>query len=1102
MLQKYTLKAGYALSLGGLLALVLLLAVQPMVGQEVSAGITGTITDPSGAAIVGAAVTATNTEQGTDWKTESNAQGIYFYPRLPPGEYDVKVESAGFKATTRRGLTLEVNQRARVDIVLELGQVTESIDVTGEAPLLNTDTTIVGQTVDATTLTETPLASRNFVELTLLAPGVTTTSVSAMRNSSRGGYSDARPYVNGNRAQANNFMLDGIDNNQVSDNYTAYQPNVDAIQEVKMITNNAPAEFGNFQGGIMNVVMKSGTNAYHGTGFWFFQNDKLNANNWARNWKGNERTPVRLNQFGGTIGGPIMKNKLFFFANYQGIRKNVPSSVSTISVMPAAFRQGDFSQLLAEKGTQLYDPFALDANGKRIPFSGNIIPLSRIDPVAANLFARQDLYPLPTNGNLEFNQGNGTKSQIYTDQGDGKIDFKATENDDLSFRYSRSHQRKPSEQTFPLFFGGFNNSPFQAGVLNWTHVFSATVVNEARFGINQTINDSGSVDNGLGNISEELGIIDGNDRGPGLQQLQFSGGFANNIGSSNIGPRVQFHNTTFQFADNVTIIKGSHMIKTGGQILRQRMNTLYTGNTGRTGFINFNGQYSGADLASKGLAEADFFLGAVARIGRGVDGIWGHRKTIFGLYVQDDWRVTSHLTLNLGIRWEYHTPLVEVYDRQSNFSPYTGELLLPGQNGQNRALYDPYKKDFQPRLGFAWTVRDSTVIRGAYTISSYMEGTGTNLRLPINPPFQTEFENRWDDGNFPQPAISTAEGVTALGGKNPFDGANIRLWDKKVRPANTQQWSLIVEHQLPSQMVLSVGYVGQRGSHLVTPMPYFQRRLNDDGTTTASPYLSGNPELANISQISGTETNSNMIYHGLQLSLRKRLSSGLTFQTAYTFSKTMTDSLGFFGDVGQVGGPSAYWQYLYDKKAEWGPAFFDAKNIWNTSFVYELPFGQGRTYGSSWSGAADAIAGGWQIGGTMYLRSGFAMTARGRDVSGTRSRGARADRIKADSNEPHIPGPGGQWFDTSAYAQPASGTLGTAGNGTFRGPGLFDLSLSLQKFFSLTERLRMQFRAEAFGLTNTPAFQGVTRSATSSRFGEVRGSQGERRVQFGLKLMF
>jgi hypothetical protein len=286
-------------------------------------------------------------------------------------------------------------------------------------------------------------------------------------------------------------------------------------------------------------------------------------------------------------------------------------------------------------------------------------------------------------------------------------------------------------------------------------------------------------------------------------------------------------------------------------------------------------------------------------------------------------------------------------------------------------------------------------------------------------------------------------------------------------------------------------------------MPYFQRQLLSDGTTVASPYLSGNPDLARISQISGTETNGNMQYHSLQANMRRRLSQGFTYQLAYTYSKTLTDSLGFYGDVGQVAGPSAYWQYLYDSKAEWGPAFFDATHNATGSFVYELPVGRGRSYGGNWGSATNSVLGGWQVGGIIYARSGFASTVRGPDNSGTGSRGARADRIGDGTDGPRTVGPGGEWFETSAYRNSLAGTVGSAANGTFRGPRLFDLSLSLQKHFPIREGHSLQFRAEAFNLTNTPAFQSVQANVTSVTFGQVRGAmETQRRIQFALKYIF
>lgn len=1095
----------------GVLALLLLVAI-PAFSQEVSASLTGVVTDSTGAAIVGAQVTARDLDRSTTFPTTTNDAGIYFLPRIPAGRYEVKVEAPGFKSLTRPNVILEVNQRARVDMAMEVGQVTESVEVTGEIPLLSTDTTLVGSTVQSTTLVQTPLASRNFTELTLLTPGTVTTSLSGMRNSERTGYGSSRPYVNGNRAQANNFLLDGIDNNQVSDNYTAYQPNVDAIQEVNTITNNAPAEFGNFQGAIINVVMKSGTNDFHGSAFEFFQNDKLNANNWARNWQGLDRAPVRLNTFGATFGGPVLipkifngKDKLFFFANYQGIRRANPGAPAAFSVIPAEFRQGDFSRLLTERGIQLYDPLNLDANGNRLPFVNNQIPVSRMDPVARALFSDPSLYPDPVNNGLRFNQINGTGSRLNTDQGDIKLDYKPGDNDNISFRYSHGWQVTESIATQPLVFPGVGTSPFKAGVLNWTKTLSPTMVNEARFGINRIVFDNGGADQGLGNVAEQLGIAGANDRGPGLPNFRFSGGLADQIGSTNVGRQALFANTTFHVADNLTLIKGRHMFKMGGQVLRQRMNTLYTGNNGRTGFIQWDGRFTGKDVSTPGLAEADFFLGAVSRTGRGVTGLWGHRKTILGFYFQDDWRVSDSLTLNLGLRWEWHQPLYEVYDRQANFEPFTGKLLLAGQDGNSRALYEPFNKDFQPRIGFAYTpawLGRKTVFRGAYTISSYMEGSGTNLRLPINPPFQTESEGIFDTVNITSPVLGTGQFIDSLAQSDPFKNANIRLWDPFVRPANTQQWSLIIEHQLPGSSMVSAGYVGQKGAHLIVPMPYFQRQLLSDGTTIPSPYLSGNPALANIAQISGTESNGNMQYHGLQAQYRKRMSRGLTAQVSYTLSKTMTDSLGFYGDVGQVAGPSAYWQYLYDRQAEWGPAFFDARHNFTAGWVYELPFGKGKAMGSGWNPAINGLLGNWQLGGLLYLRSGFASTVRANDQSGTNSRGARADRIGDGNDGPQTVGPGGSWFDTSAYRSPAPGTLGNAGNGTYTGPPLRNLDLSIQKLFPLKERFNVEFRAEMFNVTNTPSFQTVNSNVNSLTFGEVTGAQDARRVQFGLKLNF
>ena len=833
---------------------IVCLGIAPIYAQEVSAGITGRVTDPSGSAIVGAAVTAKDQDRGTEWPTTTNEEGIYAFPRVPVGRYMVKVESKGFK-TSQAAVTLELNQRARLDFSMEVGVVAETVTVSGEGALLQTDTTQVGSVVSAQTIVNTPLISRNPIALTLLAAGVTTPDPSGFNSGVRTG-GGGRPYVNGNREEGNNFLLDGVDNNQTSDNLTSYQPNLDAIAEFKMITNNASAEFGNFQGGIINVVIKSGTNQFHGNVFEYFRNDKLNANNWARNWTvgQNFRSPIRWNQFGGTVGGPIKKDKLFFFADYQGLRKATPPSVSAAIVAPTSWRSGDFSNLLdpvysgVAGGIQLYNPYSVGAGSLRAPFPNNQIPTTLFNPVIKNLFGDPKVYPTPSLSSqariTDSNYFYSSSSYVKSDQGDLKLDYRATDKDYLTARYSNGRQDQPGVNTAPFLYNSFNIAPFQNGVINWTRSVNPHLVNEARVGVNNLMLNNGGEDKGLGDIASKLGI---QNAGAGLLSLQ---GFTymSGLGNANIGTQQLFATTTYHYADNVTLIHGRHMMKMGGNILRQQMNVFYAGNNGRSGYISFSGRFTAQNATNpsgKLVPEADFVLGMPTDLGRGLStGTWGHRKTIYGFYYQDDWRVTDSLTLNLGLRWEYHTPLVEVLDRQSNFGLFTGQLELAGKDGNSRALYNPYKKDFQPRIGFAYTpsvLSKKIVLRGAYTVSSFMEGTGTNLRLPLNPPFNSEFQALYNTPSDVLPKTTLDQGLGGLNAKDPYIGATIRLWDPNVRPAEVQQWNFSLDYQLPANNVLTVGYVGQHGTHLVVAMPYFQKMLVN-GKAVQGPYLAGNPD--------------------------------------------------------------------------------------------------------------------------------------------------------------------------------------------------------------------------------------------------------------------
>jgi carboxypeptidase family protein len=1106
----------------GLVMAVCLAALRPASSQEVTAAITGSVLDPTGASIVDVQVVAKDIERGTTYAAQTNDAGIFNIPRMTVGTYEVKVIAPGFQTAVSRPITLVLNQVIRVDFQMKVGKFTDTLAVTADAPLLQTDTTQVSNVINSSANVSLPLATRNYIQLTLLVPGSVNPNPQTLNSGDNTGpLAAGRPYINGNREQANNFLLDGMDNNQVSDNLVGFAPSVDAIQEFNLITQNASAEFGNFQGGIISVSTKSGTSSFHGDAFEFFRNDALNGNNWASNYQGVPRPALRWNMYGATLGGPIQKDKLFFFVDYQGQRFDHPASTSAFTLFTAQERQGDFSQLLTETGIQLYNPFQLDSNGNRVPFPNNRIPLSMLDPVARNLFS-SPLYPLPTTNDLENNFFNTTRSHNNVDQGDVRLDYKISLRDWLYARISEGSQDNPGINSFKLFFDTFNVARLRNGVLNWTHIFNPTLVSEARVGANYVLVNNGGSDKGLGNVGEKLGIANANDNGPGLLAINFGGGVVSNFGSDNVGSFQLFADSVFQYEENLVITHGHHVFHAGFQYWRQRINTNYAGNNGRSGFMNFSGRFTaGPDQLAvsgdgSGAGEADFFLGLPDSFGRGIGGTgtWGQRANVFGAYVQDDWHATNNVTLNLGLRYENHTPWVEVQDRQVNFALITGQIQFAGRHciySNCRALYNAYNGvfNFQPRLGFAWTpsfLSRKTVLRGAYTISSYLEGTGTNLRLPLNPPFTSpEFETHYHDNNLP--ATTTSQGLLPPT-TDPFQNAIIRLWEPKLQPAISQQWNLTVQHEFTNSTTLQVGYVGQHATHLMVPMPYLQSQLHADGTITPSPFLSGNPSIeSKLSQISGTASVGNMRYDALQAVLQRRLGNGLQGQLAYTYSKCMTDSIGYYGSWGGQTTPSSpYWQNLYDRGAEWGPCNYDVKHVLTAYAVYELPWGRNKRWGRHLNPVL-SILGNWQLGAVAQIHTGFPLTIFADDASGTNSRGSRANcnaPARVFGRKPAFDGDqfiGFQWFDPASYGPAAPGTFGTCGVGTVRGPGLRTGDISLQKEFPFSKSKKLEFRAEFFNFTNTPILNAPD-VGLGSTLGVINSSQGERNIQFALKFYY
>jgi hypothetical protein len=1129
-------------------------------GQEVTASITGTITDPVGAVLPGATVTATSQERGQIYTTLTNDSGLYRIAQLPVGSYALKVEKAGFDSASYPAFVLTLNQVARVDVTMKVGKTSETVEVSGSAPVLATETTQVDTVINAATNDNLPLASRNYVQLTLLAPGSVSTDPSSFNNGNNTAGYGGRPLINGNREQANNFMLDGMDNNQVSDNLLGYTPAPDAIQEFNLITSNAPAEFGNFEGGIVNATIKSGTNAYHGDVWEFFRNDVLNANSWSNKLV----TPVlptaalRWNMFGGTVGGPIIKNRLFFFADFQDQQFDTPSSQSHNAVFTAAERGGDYGDICTQNGgtfdssgvcqnaspqggsgVQLYNPcasFTAPCTSSstpavtRQPFPYNVIPAAMISPVAAALF-QSSLYPAPINTQLQSNAVNTSNSAEDVEQGDLKIDFKASQKDNISYRFTRAYQNNPSSNSQALLGNSIGTTPIYNTVGDWTRVIGNNLVNDARVGWSHIVLNTGNTwASGVGEFGNTLGIGNGNPSGvPGLLNLDFT-----NTAVTSLGTQEQtqsFDDHVWQFGDGLSWSHGRHNFKFGGQDNYETLKTFYAGNNGELGDLDFDGRYtSPTDAGGGGDGGADFLLGLDYQYGRGIStgNTWQQSSSIISAYAEDTWRITNTLTLNLGLRYEAHTPWVEANNEQANYNFATGNIDLAGKNGASRALYDGVYggKDFQPRIGFAWTpaaLGDHTVIRGAFGVSSYMEGTGTNLRLPLNPPFVPAEINAVYSG-LPLPLTDATDGIvgSATGASCAapayacYAGANLRVWDPKVQPAIADQYSAAVQHQFPGNMTAQVGYVGQRGTHLMVPFDYAQRQLLPNSScstppcTAPSPYFAANPTLYAVlgasAQVSGTKSNGNMRYNSLQAVLQKESSHGLQYQVSYTFSKCMSDNTGYYGAWSNALSADAYWQNVYDQRSEYAPCYYDARHVLSSYAVYELPIGRGKMVGNNVNRAVNEVIGGWAVSPIVSFRTGWPLPVyESNDNSGTNSRGPRADCNGLPSiSKTAISGIGIWWFqNTGQFTDPGVGTFGNCSPQLdgLRSPRYTDVDMSVHKDFPIREQFRLQFRTDFINAFNHVQYNAPNMSLGST-MGQITGAQPPRNIQLALKLYY
>jgi Carboxypeptidase regulatory-like domain/TonB dependent receptor len=1075
---------------------IVLLTLLPSIAraQTGAASITGLVADQTGAALPGVTVTAKNQSTDVPYVTTSNEAGNYTITSLPVGTYVVTAELQGFRTVTTNPVTLEAKQVARLDIKLMVGQVQENVLVEGVSPILQTETTTVGEVISGSTVQTLPLNGRNTAQLTLLLPGTMTYNPRGFTNI--GAINSNRPFVNGNREQTNNFTVDGFDVNETIDNRVSYQPSPDALAEISVETNNYTADTGNVGGAVVASVIKSGTNQFRGNAFEFYRNSDFDANTWENNRSGAPKQERKQHIAGGTFGGPIVRQRLFFFADYQGSRQDAPG-FGTASVAPAAWRTGDLSSV----AVVIRDPRT------GLPFPGNQIPGNRISAVASSLLNNLTNYPLPNRsvpGGISGNFVGESELAIRAHQGDARVDWSQSNNDRFVVRYSfATYKDYRSKNPFPLIFSTRNDQPFWNVGGTWNRIFGSNTVNELLLGYSHT-RVLGATDDwaGVGNANGTYGIAGGQPI-PGLSNIQWASALTL---PGSIATDSDTLATTFQVNDKFTWLKGRHTMKFGGQWLRYDQQRFYAGNNGLLGFIAYNGAFTGYPFA-------DFLLDLSSSKGRGggdPSKPWTHLQNRYGFFAQDDFKATERLTLNLGLRWAYTSPLVEVDNRQTNFDLTTGQQIFAKDGSiEDRALYKPYYMGFEPRLGAAWKFADKWVARGGYGISQFMEGTGANLRLPLNPPFFFESAVSYD--------VTTGAGSGARGFADLVPGTtpsgNVRAYDPNLRPQFTQQWNVFVEREITSTMSGQIGYVGHHADHLVTPVEGNQALPGVGDPSTWAPKATRRPLYAAqplVTTIATTAARGGSRYNSMQASVRQRLYRGTELLVAYTFAKGTTNNRGFYGVFGGTGpqGVSsategAYWQNTYNPDAEWGPAFHDVRHNLSVSGVWELPFGKDRTYGSSWPGAVDAILGGWGLGGIFQTRSGLPVT-----VIDGRARSLQGER---GSERPNCVGdwqPADQslakWLDINAFAAVPLGTFGNCPVGVARAPGFTNLDALLSKRFAIGGPRYAEFRIEAFNILNHPSFGPPARDiSVPNAFGTITTTVSSPRViELGFKFYF
>lgn len=1098
--------------------------------QTVTSTVTGMVSDPSGAVIAAARIVAHNVDTGVDSTAKSDAAGLYRIAYLPIGRYTVSVTANGFNEQIIPAFTLEALQTTTFNVKLTVGGSTETVNVSEAAQILNTNDATLSGTFTANTIQNFPLNGLDFSALTLYLPGaVSTAGTSGTTSIERSTYFTDSVNLNGNRAQANNYTLDGIDDNETFNNLIAYSPAPEALQEIKVLTANSPADYGNVNGGGIVSILKSGTNAFHGSAYGYLQDYRTNANSYG-NKHGQPIVPINpysQAQFGGTFGGPIKRDKLFFFVDYLGSRYH-RGGTSQASVFSQAMRNGDFSALLsASNPIQLYD----SENGYT-PFVGNKgVPV--INPVAKYLFAHPELYPVPnatpSDGIVQNNYQGTSRSYKANNQGDIKIEYDPRSSDKITGFYSMSTAYDGSTALLPVTFPGVNLYPTKLFGVNWVHIFSPSIVNSARAGFTRTTWNQGFPQDPTGVFGTKgnavVGISFPNQAYNGFSNQGING--LSGVGTSAFNGGLI--DNTFSYVDNITWQRGRHTLGAGIQALRYQNNYPTSNNNGYLGNIGYSGSFTSNPKldSAPGYGGADFLLDRVtsAAVTLGSVNV-GQRQWRTAGFVTDDFKALPNLTVNFGVRYEYDQPWLESNNKTGNIDLATGQVQYAGSvpvgapagSGvcPTRACYDGNYTQIMPRVGFSYQGNSRFVIRGGYGATSFYEGNSSNQRLTSITPFIQAVSVNAVTPTVDNPGTPRTAEQGFTGGTTQY-GGTFNVYPRNIQPAYVQEYSLTTEYAVTRTLSLQVGYLGEGGQHIEDYGNINQYKVQGDPTSAPyynNKYIGINAVDPSVSIGSNallvTESRAAMNYNALQAVLRQRTSHGLEFLLNYTYGKALTNSLGNYGL--QVNGFSGAFQNYYDSAADWGPAGYDIRHNFSGSGVYALPVGRGRDYLSHINAFVDEVIGGWKLAVAGVAYTGFPQTLQGPGNNSNSYGNARPNQYRAlkivnrtldnyfgtDPSATPCTTPGVD-NGVCAFGTPANNTFGTGRNGNVRGPGYLNVDMSAFKDFHTLREQTIGFRFDAFNAFNITSYGNPDNNITSSTFGNV-SNQGvrstERHLQF------